>query len=176
MTLQIWAIDPDGSNPKALTALDQGIELAVHPAWSPDGSRLAFSGMKQGSLNVWVRNADGSLLQLTHTVSPISSMVPAWTADGKRIVFESNRAVPPAESTADDPYDVSANCSAMEGRGHNPCWPEASCIIQRAHCRQMLLAACMGTVFRMATISMASTSNVQRWHHAVHAKASSLNI
>lgn len=97
--------------------MDQGFEQAAHPAWPPDGSRMAFSGMKQGSLNVWVRNADGSLLQLTHTVSPISSMVPAWTPDGKRIVFESNRAVPPAESTAYDPYDVSANCSTLQGGG-----------------------------------------------------------
>lgn len=107
---QIWAVDPTNpsSSARALTSLEDGFQLAAHPAWSPDGTRLAFSGMQGGSLNVWVRDADGSFRQLTHSVAPINSLVPAWTPDGKRIVFESNSAVPPAQSTAADPYDVSA--------------------------------------------------------------------
>lgn len=64
--------------------------------------------MKEGSLNVWIQNADGSLMQLTHEVSPIIAIVPAWSHDGNRIVFESNRAVPPEQSTSADPFDVSA--------------------------------------------------------------------
>jgi hypothetical protein len=106
---QIWALNPDGSSPRPLTSLDQGIELAAHPAWWPDGTRLAFSGMQGGNLNIWIREADGSLRQLTQSVAPIISIVPAWMPDGRRIVFESNRAVPPADSTPEDPYDVSAS-------------------------------------------------------------------
>lgn len=64
--------------------------------------------MQNGSLNVWVRDADSSFRQLTHSVAPINSMMPAWTPNSKRIVFESNSAVPPAQITAADPYDVSA--------------------------------------------------------------------
>lgn len=107
-TFQIWATDPTNpsSSAKALTSLEQGFQLAAHPAWSPDGTQLAFTGMQDGSLNVWIRGADGSFRQMTHSVAPIISMVPAWTPDSKRIVFESNRAVPPAESTAADPYDL----------------------------------------------------------------------
>jgi Tol biopolymer transport system component len=103
---QIWALNPDGSSPRPLTSLNQGTELAAHPAWSPDGTRLAFSGMQGSNLNIWIREADGSLRQLTHSVAPTISIVPAWMPDGKRIVFESNRAVPPADSTPEDPYDV----------------------------------------------------------------------
>jgi Tol biopolymer transport system component len=109
--LQLWGVNPDGSNPLQLRTAELGFELAAHPAWSPDGTRLAFSGKKGGSLNVWIRNADSTLVQLTTSVAPINSMVPAWTPDGKRIVFESNRAVPPEASTADDPYDVSVRLS-----------------------------------------------------------------
>lgn len=71
--------------------------------------------MAAGSLNVWIRNADGSLLQLTTSAAPTwISMVPAWTADGQRIVFESNREVPPADSTSNDPYDVSGGVSISQ--------------------------------------------------------------
>jgi Tol biopolymer transport system component len=72
--------------------------------------------MTAGSLNVWIRNADASLVQLTSSVAPIASMVPAWTADGKRIVFESNRAVPPEASTENDPYDVSLGLAVCGGQ------------------------------------------------------------
>jgi Tol biopolymer transport system component len=65
--------------------------------------------MVAGALNVWIRNADGNVQPLTTSATASAiSMVPAWTADGRRVVFESNRAVPPAESTPNDPYDVSA--------------------------------------------------------------------
>jgi Tol biopolymer transport system component len=71
--------------------------------------------MVAGSLNVWIRNADGSVQQLTTSAASTQmSMVPAWTADGKRVVFESNRAVPPAESTPNDPYNVSGGASSAQ--------------------------------------------------------------
>lgn len=137
---QIWAVDPEAPSkaPTALTSLEQGVQLAAHPAFSPDGKRLAFSGMQDGSLNVWVRNADGSLNQLTHTAAPINSMVPAWTPDGKRIVFESNRAVPPEESTPEDPYDVSAGrvmqqCTCHTFLGYGCCCAMKACMQTNSH-------------------------------------------
>ena len=43
------------------------------PAWSPDGSRLAFVTDRTGRWEIWVMNADGSNQQ---------SMFPAGTLDG----------------------------------------------------------------------------------------------
>jgi TolB protein len=60
------------------------------PAWSPDGSKVAFRRLSNGNFDVYVVNADGSGLQRLTTASSVESY-PAWTPDGKQIVFASNR-------------------------------------------------------------------------------------
>src|SRR5437879_9571458 len=56
------------------------------PAWSPDGSKIAFTR----SDDVYVMNADGrGIVQLTNT--PGSDNQPAWSPDGSKIAFTSVR-------------------------------------------------------------------------------------
>lgn len=66
------------------------------PAWSPDGSRIAFASNRtdepDGNYNsdIWVVAADNtdkgeSLLRITENPGPDSS--PAWSPDGSRIAF-----------------------------------------------------------------------------------------
>ena len=67
------------------------------PAWSPDGSRIAF---QSGSTNqeISVMNADGSgRRQLTDT--PVAEQNPTWSPDGSRIAFVRKD---PANETATD--------------------------------------------------------------------------
>jgi hypothetical protein len=53
-----------------------------NPAWSPDGTKIAF--MRDG--DIWVMNADGSgLVQLT--TDPVYEDDPAWSPDGTKIAF-----------------------------------------------------------------------------------------
>jgi dipeptidyl aminopeptidase/acylaminoacyl peptidase len=61
--------------------------LDTEPAWSPDGSRLAYASDKGGGLlNIWVRDiAAGTERQLTRLAT--SAMGPAWSPDGSRIAF-----------------------------------------------------------------------------------------
>src|SRR5580765_7432728 len=47
----LWVADLDGKNVKRLTA-DEGAEL--NPAFSPDGSLIAFTGQYDGNLDVYV--------------------------------------------------------------------------------------------------------------------------
>jgi Tol biopolymer transport system component len=66
----------------------------VLPVWSPDGSRLAFSLSrrqdKEGSLDIWVMNADGGdLVQLTDHRGDDRRAV--WSPDGTHLAFTSER-------------------------------------------------------------------------------------
>jgi TolB protein len=71
----IWAINPDGSN---LVQVAEG----SGPAWSPDGSRIAFA--RDGDL--YVMNSDGTgAVRLATRGGPWGS--PDWSPDGSQIVF-----------------------------------------------------------------------------------------
>jgi len=61
------------------------------PAWSPDGSKIAFmSDRDGGDIEIYVMNADGSH-QTRLTNSPGRDAHPSWSPDGKNIYFQSPR-------------------------------------------------------------------------------------
>ncbi len=50
-------MDADGQNPIRLTT-STGFD--ENPSWSPGGKRIAFDSMRDGNLEIYVMNADGS--------------------------------------------------------------------------------------------------------------------
>jgi Tol biopolymer transport system component/imidazolonepropionase-like amidohydrolase len=75
---------PVGGKPVNLT---RDAALDTDPAWSPDGSQLAYSSDKDSEhLQLWIRDMKrGQSRQVTHlTTQPQGA---AWSADGKRIAF-----------------------------------------------------------------------------------------
>jgi TolB protein len=85
-------MDPDGSHVIRLTA-DLGYDY--EPAWSPDGTKIAFTSYRSdnGNYEICVMNPDGSgLTNLTN--HPATDGKPAWSPDGTKIAFATTRGVP----------------------------------------------------------------------------------
>jgi Tol biopolymer transport system component/imidazolonepropionase-like amidohydrolase len=60
--------------------------VEADPAWSPDGTLLAYSTDRDGYMNIWIRDLrTGADRQLTHGTA--AAMQAAWSPDGSRIAF-----------------------------------------------------------------------------------------
>lgn len=76
----IWTIDPDGTDLLRLTTYEH---WDLYPAWSPDGSRIAFT---RSLVDLWTMNSDGSE-QTQLTSEPGWEGQPTWSPDGRSIAF-----------------------------------------------------------------------------------------
>ena len=85
--LDIFAVNADGSGLVALTTYG---EDDSQPAFSPDGTRIAFSSSRTGNAEIFVMNADGTNVTQV-TSNPALDADPAFSADGSRIAFTSDR-------------------------------------------------------------------------------------
>ncbi len=83
------------SNLAQLTKLTPDTSSATDPAFSPDGSRIAYVSQRDGNAEIYVMNADGTgAVRVTNDPQPDGR--PAFTPDGQAIVFHSSRPAPPA--------------------------------------------------------------------------------
>lgn len=83
----LYAVAPDGSGLHRLSSESDAVSA---PAWSPDGSTIAYAPFSSGpddpAWGIWVMDADGSnARQLVHTAGPVSAI--DWSPDGSRLWF-----------------------------------------------------------------------------------------
>jgi WD40-like Beta Propeller Repeat/RTX calcium-binding nonapeptide repeat (4 copies) len=74
---------PNGSH---LTQVSSGPGKDVDPAFSPDGTRIAFASTRTGGGDIYVMHADGTgVVQLT--TGPREDGQPTWSPNGSQIAF-----------------------------------------------------------------------------------------
>lgn len=62
----------------------------TQPAWSPDGSKIAFVSNRDGNFELYVMNANGTgQTRLTNSMAEEDR--PSWSPDGTKIAFVTNR-------------------------------------------------------------------------------------
>jgi tricorn protease len=83
----LWTAPLAGGRATRLTS-EAGRETS--PRFSPDGSRIAFSGEKDGNVDVYVVAAAGGR-PTRLTFHPANERVEGWSPDGRSIVFSSDR-------------------------------------------------------------------------------------
>ena len=79
---RLWSVDTAGGAPRQLT---RGRADGA-PAWSPDGSAIAFVRGGDGPGQVWLLPADGGEPEQL-TSLPLGAGAPVWSPDGSKIAF-----------------------------------------------------------------------------------------
>jgi uncharacterized protein YjdB len=79
----VYTAWPDGSDAINLTG---GVSYNADPAWSPDGTHIAFVTNPPTGPGIFVMNTDGSALRRVTA----GGGSPKWSPDGSKIVFEHN--------------------------------------------------------------------------------------
>lgn len=83
----LWSVPREGGDAIRLTS---GPGNKTDPAFSPDGTSIAFTGEYDGNVDVFVIPAAGGVPKRL-TWHPAPDRVMGWTPDGKRILFSSPR-------------------------------------------------------------------------------------
>lgn len=133
--LEIWTINADGSGRRQLTNTANGVR-DTHPAWSPDGDRIAFlsegrAGDTNSNIYVMDTNpATDDAINLTpNTSDPVyqaNDEEPSWSPDGEQIVYSTILDV----WKMNDDGTGKTNLTGGSGGGRNPAWsPDGNRIV-----------------------------------------------
>jgi dipeptidyl aminopeptidase/acylaminoacyl peptidase len=76
----LWQVEIDSGKAEAISA-----GPALSPAWSPDGTRLAFLHQTDERRQIWIAGAGIAPVQLTDLA--LGAGAPMWSPDGTKIAF-----------------------------------------------------------------------------------------
>jgi dipeptidyl aminopeptidase/acylaminoacyl peptidase len=87
---QVWTVAAEGGWPEAVTAFDDPVGSV---AWSPDGSKLAFTLAPGGGMNsqIYTVRPDGTGLRRLTDGGKATNRLGRWARDGRALLVASNR-------------------------------------------------------------------------------------
>ncbi len=105
----ILTVGPDGGSVSQLAG-----DTTELPAWSADGSKIAYADYSDGSADIWVMNADGSdAHQVTHCSCEDDCYSATWSPDGSKIAYindgSPNDQIWVVNADGTDPHAITSN-------------------------------------------------------------------
>jgi Tol biopolymer transport system component len=95
----IYSVAPDGTDLRQLTHVPAAATAAI-PAWSGDGTSIAYESDVSGKFEIWAMDADGKHKHQVTNDPDQQNLEPSWSPDGKQLVF----------SRCDTPFGFLAKC------------------------------------------------------------------
>ena len=87
---EIYAADADEAGLANFINLSDHADADWSPAWSPDGTQIAFQSNRDGDAEIYVVDAAGAFLA-NLSGNPANDFSPHWSPDGRSILFSSDR-------------------------------------------------------------------------------------
>ena len=122
----IYLMSAEGKGQRRLTEGEvttgetpSGLFYEVEPAWSPDGTQVAFSSRREGNFDVYVARADGTGTRRL-TSAPADESAPSWSPDGTRIVYQ--RGNPSDLWVMDADGSGARKLARLDANEHDPAW------------------------------------------------------
>jgi len=84
---EIFIMDYDGRNIRQIT---RDHELAVAPAWSPDGRKLVYTSYRQGNPDLYIYNLDSGKIRVL-AAFPGMNGAASWSPDGRSLAVTLSR-------------------------------------------------------------------------------------